>query len=282
MKINQRKKVIVSNAGSHDLSIKAITSNTDAFTAETITPVTVAPFHSQELTLNFSPVATGSVSGLITLHTNDPANVAIILNVKGEGLQQAPVVASPNVFNETLTQGTSVSRKMVLRNNSTSSRRFRIEVTNNREVNGDTKNTTAAGNGRVAARNDSSIARREQVQARHRQRLAAKSPQQQALAMAISAAPGHKTRSDSQGRKSTSSLERKMYETGFENFPDGAPAIEGWYTTHSWAVVSENADRGERHLRGTKDVTGEGANVALSPYLFEMDEYEYRHEDRIL
>jgi subtilisin family serine protease len=272
----RKQKVIVSNAGSHPLTISDITSNTAAFYAETATPVSIASFQSREITINFSPVSTGPVSGMITLHTNDPRNAALRLSVKGEGLEEPPVVASPESFNETLAKGTKVSRTMVLRNNGSHDRTFRVEVSNNRMVSTNAENSPAPANARIATRNDSSGVRQRKMLERHSIKLAARSPEEQAFAKAITPSGGYKKRSDSQARKSTSSVsESRAYETGFENFPEGMLEAEGWYSTHSWAVASQKPDRGVHHLRGTKDPSGTGENVALSPYLFDIDEYDY-------
>ncbi|MEX2231093.1 MAG: S8 family serine peptidase [Cyclobacteriaceae bacterium] len=269
------RTVIVSNAGSDALVITKALSNNPAFKADFTTPVNIQAFASTQLSISFSPVGLGPSTGMISIHTNDPVNEILEVAVQGEGLQEVPVVASPDSFNETLATGTTVTRTMVLQNNGSQERAFRVEVLNNGLANSENSVSARSPQGRMAMVDDSTRTRQVRMREKHTTRLAAKSANQKALVTAIAMQEGVNKSDNTQGRKSTSAaLEAKQYATGFEDFTPG-PVVDqqGWISTQGWTISAENADKGTQHFRGTSQVSGTGEKFALSPYLFEHEEY---------
>ena len=128
------RKLTVSNAGSERLIITRISSTHPAFRSGVKTPITVHSFKDAPVEIIFSPTSVGIFSGEVVLHLNDPANPTLRIAVKGEGLHEAPVVASPQNFNETLERGMSTLRTVTLHNNGSYDRAFRIEVADNHLV----------------------------------------------------------------------------------------------------------------------------------------------------
>lgn len=269
--------ITLSNDGSNNLIVTQIESGNPDFKAEVPLPLEVEPFTDKVIRISFSPTATGITSGKVLLHTNDPENETLTANVQGEGLDQSPVVATPNTISETLARGSTQRRTLTLQNNGSQDRTFRMEVHNSRieDAEGSVYTRSPSG-GRVASGNDSLKLRQQKMREQHKIRLAAKSTEENALAKVIGST-SETRKSNAQGRVSQNAdAEIRQYTTGFENFALGLLGEQlGWYSTPGWTIAADNPNSGSQHLRGISEASGTGEQYALSPYLYEAEDYYY-------
>lgn len=273
---SQVRSVTIFNEGSDALVVSEGDSKHPAFRTEFNPPLSVPAFSRASVRLIFSPETTGMIEGIVSLHTNDPATPVLEISVRGEGLEEPPIVVSPNSLSKTLEQGTRVTRTMVLQNNGSQDRAYRLETKNNRRTTGESALAAPTASGRRVTKIDSTQIKR-QILEKHQREFGARPHQQKGLLEAIGTSAIHKKSSDASGRKShTSVTGPEQYVTGFEEFTTGAlDEQNGWHATNSWGISEWNPDRGALHLRGTSEVSGTGQKYVVSPYLFE--DYEYPH-----
>ena len=272
----KKGKIRIANAGSEPLTISDASSSHAAFSCALETPVTVRSFQYADVEIRFAPTRVGKFSGNISFKVNDPAQPLLTVTTHGEALQEAPIAVSPNAFNETLQRGGVVTRTMTLHNNGSQDRQYRIEVTDSHLV-------TAAPSARArkvresAVHNDSAIARHKKRRENVKERLSQRTAEEAALLRSIGAQTNPRTRiSAARSKSANEPTQTRQYVTGFEEFVSG-PLNEqhGWYTSQGWEIAKANPGSGEKHLRGTSQPSGVGEKFALSPYLFDADEYFY-------
>ena len=277
------RSVKVHNAGSEPLVIRNIKSDNRAFSSDLPTPFTVPSFQTADVRITFGPLTTGIINANVSLSTNDPKHNPLTVPVKGEGLQQAPLVVSPNSFEETLQKGTTVTRTMVLRNNGSQDRRYRLESMNNRLRTADaTTSETRSGVARQKNLQDDSldVARIEKLE-KHQGQFTIKNGNKKTVATPLGSAKLAKEKMSASARtNSDKSLaykrELRKYVTGFETFSTGAVGEqEGWFALQGWTIEDKNPATGLKHFRGTSRVSGSGETYAISPYLFEYEEFYY-------
>lgn len=270
------RKLRVSNDGSEPLTISKISVGS-IFHCPQETPLTVAPLAYIDIVIGFTPTKTGSFSDEVVLKTNDPAHPAMKISVHGEALREAPVAASPDAFEETLARGSVSTRTLVLKNNSTSDRQYRVESTNTHLI---AEASSAAGRKnvtRTVVENDSTKARQLQQRETIRLALSKKPAKEVQLFKSIGSPSKEVTSLNETARKSTAGTsDVDQYVTDFEDFSDG-PLNEqqGWMTSQGWNIDVANPASGTKHIRGNSQASGEGEKYALSPYLIEADEIYY-------
>lgn len=272
----QTRKVRLSNKGSEPLTISKISAGS-AFSCPLKTPVTVAPLVYTDIVVAFTPAKVGSFSEDVVLKTNDPAHPTLKISVRGEGLQEAPIAASPGAFDETLARGSVSNRTMVLRNNTAHDRLYRVESTETYLI-AETSSGTARKNvKRTIAENDSAKAHQQQQRENIKLALSKKSAKAVELFKSIGSPRANVTSHNNTARKSTAEAsDVRQYVTGFEDFADG-PLNEqhGWIASQGWNIDVDNPASGGKHIRGNSQASGEDEKFALSPYIFEADEYYY-------
>lgn len=270
--------ITLSNGGSDNLRVTQVQSANTDFKVDAALPLEIEPFTDKAIRITFAPSATGMISGKVVLYTNDPQNGTLTVNVQGEGLNQSPVVVTPNTIRETIAQGSTGRRSLTLQNNGSQDRTFRMEVRNSRleDAEGSVYTRTTAG-GRLASGNDSLRVRQQKMREQHKVRLAAKSTEENALAKVVGPAAENRKSKNAQGRVSQNAdAEIRQYTTGFENFNLGPMGEQqGWYSTPGWTIAANRPYSGTQHLRGISKPSGAGEQYALSPYLFEGEEYYY-------
>ena len=265
-----RRTITITNGGSDLLAVTGITSSHNDFKADFSANMAVDPFKSRALAITFSPSETGWVSGEISIHTNDPANSILKVVVRGEGLIKSPVVISPQAFDETVEKGSSISRTLVLKNNGSQERSFRLEVMNNGMANSESGAYARGDSGsRQDSPNDSAIVRTQRMLERHRMKMADRSAEENALARTVQPTGGYSPPGNTR-KSQASTTQTAQYKTGFENFSVAdIGGQDGWFASQGWSVSQENPDRGLKHLHGSSHAFGIGERFALSPYLFE-------------
>lgn len=270
------RKVIVANAGSESLIINKISFDNKSFKSTTKLPLTIRPFEDAEVEITFTPSQIGKVPAEILLQTNDPSKPTIKITAAGEGLHEPPLVASPRSFDETLDRGTTVTKEMLLTNNGSHDRKIRIEVGETRLENDRSSASSRKAANTTTSPNDSLRSRRrDEMLQKHRAALAMKGESELRLLRSIG--QGSTQGRTSHARKDQSQAgEVREYTTGFEEFNAGPISEQyGWFASTGWDVVADNAPSGSQHLRGKGDGADGSERYALSPYLFEGDEYLY-------
>lgn len=269
------RKINVFNAGSDPLVIADITSDNAAFSFDFKTPFTLNPFERTDIRVNFAPRSAGQFDAVIGIATNDPVNHHLRVHVRGEGLHGAPVTAAPGSFDETLSRGAVVTRTMILRNNGSQERAFRLEVMNTRLR---TK-TSSSSSARTAGMHiDSTRIIAGRKLAMHHEKFEALSSDPESLAAPMVGPQKNRSASGRKTYDKTPAYKRepKKYVTGFEEFTTGPLGDQnGWFTAHGWTIAEEDPDSGVKHLRGVSNVSGMGETYAISPYLFEYEEFYY-------
>ncbi|MGC1240370.1 MAG: S8 family serine peptidase [Chryseosolibacter sp.] len=269
------RNVTVSNEGSNTLVVSEITSGNASFHGNLSAPVNIAPFSSAQFRITFSPSAAGLQTAVISIHTNDPAHRILKVNVRGEGLHEAPLVVSPDSFNENLEKGTKVTRTMTLRNNGSQDIAFRLEVANTRLAGGQDPARMRSSNGRTASAEDSTAKKIMRMRQEHHAKLAAKYPDKGNIISPLGQPSGYSKDQNKSGRTALNAVaEVRQYESGFEEFTPGLLAEQqGWFSTGPFAISQDNPDHGTQHLRCTSEQPGTGEEFALSPLLY-GDEFD--------
>ncbi|HEY9490255.1 MAG TPA: S8 family serine peptidase, partial [Chryseosolibacter sp.] len=270
------RMVTVSNAGSEPLVINEVTCDVPAFVPDGLSTRSIDPFESADVRITFSPASAGLFSGTVFIRTNDPQRAALSVSVRGEGLEEAPILASPDSFNESLERGTKTTRTLVLHNNGSQDRSFRIDVLYNGVA-----TTKGSKNTRLIAEqnkpdSDSTRARQRKILQQHQSRLAARPPDEIAALKTFGATARPKTQNSQTRKTQSDEAGIRQYMTGFEEFNEGPVGHqEDWFTTWGWTIETENPAKGIKHLRGKTERSGTGEEYAVSPYLFEAEEYYY-------
>ncbi|GEM_PF-1882856 len=91
-------KLTVSNLGDADLSVTRLASDNPQFTVFP-TAFTVAPGKAQDVTVTFTPAASGPQAGALTLSANDPVNPTLTVAVTGDGGRQPAIALSATQLN---------------------------------------------------------------------------------------------------------------------------------------------------------------------------------------
>jgi subtilisin family serine protease len=270
-----RKKITISNAGSDPLVISAVESDNPVFGADWDGSLQIGAFSSADLALTFTPAQPRSYTGQIRIHTNDPLNPVFHIQVAGEGLEQLPLVVTPTSFDETLEKGTWISRTLVLQNNGSQDRNFRLSLT-------DTQLATDERDAGVARKKtdlrwDSLSVRARRITEKHQARFLERSAEASGWVKPLSIAGEAKTSRTGYARTATVAADgMKQYSTGFEDFAAGPLGDQqNWFATQGWTVSSQNPGSGLQHFRGTSEVSGTGQKFALSPYI--LDEGTFPH-----
>lgn len=244
----------IANAGSDPLIISAVTSDNPRFTVGFTQPVTLQPFAKEDFRIVYSPSAIRATTGKVTFTTNDAANSELTVNVEGEGIAGPPVVAMPNTFQETLDQGTSVNRTLVLTNNGSQDVTYRIDMAN----------IKAVDNFNTVSRDTSDFRKVERMEARRHMEAAyeTKTPEERKLLKFLDTPASAARRPASQ----VSSAEWK-YMTGFEEFVVGPLEDQnGWQSSgRAFLISTENPYEGNQHLQGIVNFST-GDIYAFSPW----------------
>jgi hypothetical protein len=110
------RNVVITNFGSSSLNVANITSANAAVTASPAS-FTLAPYASQNVTVQWAPLAAGSLSTTVTVSSNDPDQPSQVINVAGSS-SPAPVVAlSPASVHVTLERNQTTQSTLRIDNN---------------------------------------------------------------------------------------------------------------------------------------------------------------------
>lgn len=117
--------VTISNIGTADLTISDITSSNSTFTVSAPTaPFTIGAGGDEEITIQFSPVVSGTQSGTVDIISNDPDMAFVSITVDGNGVEEIPTapeitVTPANVAFGNVVPNTSADLSVTIANDGT-------------------------------------------------------------------------------------------------------------------------------------------------------------------
>lgn len=101
------KTVTITNIGDSTLAITDISTSDLSFSTSDLSDDSLSFNESAEITLTFTPIASGDVSGKVTIESNASNTPTLILNLKGKGVQEGEII--PISEARGLSQGTRVT-----------------------------------------------------------------------------------------------------------------------------------------------------------------------------
>jgi len=112
--------LVLTNQGGSDLAISLISISGAEFSISGIaTPKTITAGQSATALVTFSPTATGTATGNVSITSNDPVNPTLNVALSGTGssTSSSQLSASPSSFNfGTVSEGSSASQNIVVTN----------------------------------------------------------------------------------------------------------------------------------------------------------------------
>jgi len=112
---NPTRTLSVNNPGTDALVVSNITSS-DADVTPDQTSFTLNPHQTRNVVLTFAPAAARTLSGTITVESNDPDTPSLSVNMVGEATPAPIVLVDPESFDVSLLTNTATSRTLRLTN----------------------------------------------------------------------------------------------------------------------------------------------------------------------
>jgi HYDIN/CFA65/VesB family protein/centrosomal CEP192-like protein/ASPM-SPD-2-Hydin domain-containing protein len=118
--LKANSNLLITNAGANDLTISVLAlSGADFGLSGITTPKTISAGQSAQVALTFSPAASGSATGTLSITSNDPTNPTVTIPVTGTGTMAATgqLTANPaNLSFGMVSTGASANKQVVLTN----------------------------------------------------------------------------------------------------------------------------------------------------------------------
>jgi hypothetical protein len=119
--------LIVANEGTDSLTVSDISSDNSDYTVD-ITNFTLNPGETQEVEVTFTPSTTGTITGALTITSNDPDESPLIVALLGECLEPPDISVSPDSLSDTLNQGETATHWLTISNTGVSDLNFDILI----------------------------------------------------------------------------------------------------------------------------------------------------------
>ncbi len=113
---NPTRTLSVNNPGTDALIVSGITSS-DPDVQPDVTSFTLNPHQTRNVVLTFSPATTRTLSGTVTVASNDPDTPNLSVNLVGQSVPAPVVTAAPDSFDVALLTNTATSQTLRLTNN---------------------------------------------------------------------------------------------------------------------------------------------------------------------
>ena len=107
--------LLITNQGTDSLSVTNISSSTGEYTVD-ITGFQLAPWEDTVVQVTFTPVAAGSVTGSLSITSDDPVNPMVMVVLLGQGLLPPSITVSPSSFSDSLLTGGVATYLMTIDN----------------------------------------------------------------------------------------------------------------------------------------------------------------------
>jgi Zn-dependent metalloprotease len=108
--------ITLSNNGNQPTLVTSITCNSPAFFSRATLPLTVPAYGSATFTATFAPVASGTVSGVMTVASNAMDNPELAVNFSGTGITPPHIAVAPSAISERAAAGSTASRVLTVYN----------------------------------------------------------------------------------------------------------------------------------------------------------------------
>ncbi|MFQ5769956.1 MAG: choice-of-anchor D domain-containing protein, partial [bacterium] len=142
---SQTDTLKVKNIGSDLLIVSSITTSDTVFSAAP-TNFSVNPGGEQTVLVSFTPSDTGSVTGDLTITSNDSDKNTINVLLVGEGVFHPSITVSPDSFNVTLVEGDSTTQSMTIGNTGNGFLNWNITIQNSNPASSRVSSKKASGN----------------------------------------------------------------------------------------------------------------------------------------
>lgn len=119
----------ITNGGTEILQISSIQSTSPDFSIVSAdTAITLMPFETHEVTVQFSPSSLGEVTGDIVIYSNDTDTPELHVPARGNGVEAPIIAVNPSSLEAELERGDTTSRVLTITNNGVATLNFAIEV----------------------------------------------------------------------------------------------------------------------------------------------------------
>jgi hypothetical protein len=116
----------VSNRSCSDLTVQGLDFDDPGFTSTQTLPLVIAAGATADLSVVFSPLATGPVNGLLSLASDDPDTPTLVVPLAGTGLDAPDISVSPASLDAAPAAGGTVTRQLTITNNGLANLDFAI------------------------------------------------------------------------------------------------------------------------------------------------------------
>ena len=120
---NPTRTLAVNNPGTDALVVTNITSSDGDVTPD-VTAFTLNPHQTRNVILTFAPASARTLSGTVTVVSNDPDTPSLSVNMVGQATPAPVVLVSPDAFDVSLLTNTATSRTLRLTNTGGSNYNF--------------------------------------------------------------------------------------------------------------------------------------------------------------
>jgi hypothetical protein len=119
--------LIVTNEGNDLLTVSDISADNDDYAVD-ITNFTLNPEETQEVVVTFTPSSLGTITGTLTIASDDPNEPMLNVFLQGEGLAPPDISVSPNSLSDSLLTGEISHHILTIRNTGESNLNFDILI----------------------------------------------------------------------------------------------------------------------------------------------------------
>lgn len=119
--------LIISNEGTDSLMVSNISSDNPDYTVD-ITNFNLDPGENQEVVVTFTPSATGTITGTLTITSNDMDEPTVTVSLLGECLEPPDISVSPDSLSDTLDQGQTAIHTLTIYNTGVADLVFDISI----------------------------------------------------------------------------------------------------------------------------------------------------------
>jgi hypothetical protein len=119
--------LIVSNEGTDLLTVSDISSDNSDYTVD-VTNFTLDPDETQAVAVTFTPSTMGTITGILTITSDDPDETTVTVVLLGECLEPPDISVSPDSLSDTLNQGETSNHWLTIYNTGVSDLIFGISI----------------------------------------------------------------------------------------------------------------------------------------------------------
>ena len=119
--------VTIANAGSDSLIISSIVSDNSDFTAPPVTP-SIGPGKHYRVPVQFGPTTSGTITGVLTISSNDPDEPAVAVSLEGTGITAPVISVTPDSLDQVLISGDTAVQQLSVANTGGAPLDWQLEI----------------------------------------------------------------------------------------------------------------------------------------------------------